>query len=136
MHSPSHAIVATEFIYNVVDDLLEHDLLGLLLSTTHLQRYCRIKAASVNVNEHADSLRALAASLAAATEFQHEAIRKFNSLHIPDIRFGSHYELAKHLDIKLKDIFDDSAESDDFIQASIEIENAWKYRRCCQGLRG
>ncbi|WP_139313459.1 hypothetical protein [Rhodoferax antarcticus] len=133
MENSQTQISSTPFLFQIVGDLLDNDLLGMLLSTGHLQRFCRIRVTIINDDQYASTLREIASNKESATRFQHDAIREFSALHIADYKL-SRYELAKHLDERLKQFFDDGLVVDE-IQVTDEIENAWKYRRACQGIR-
>lgn len=121
-------------LYDIVDDLLENDLLGLLLSTNHFQRYCKIKSATKGIG-YSGVLMTLAACPATASKFQRDALQQFNGLYIDECRFSTSNELAKHLDGKLKQFSEHDASPEAYVKLSEEIENAWRYRRACQGFR-
>jgi hypothetical protein len=134
MTNPTPAQKADLHLYDIVDDLLENDLLGLLLSTNHFQRYCKFKSTAQGIT-YSGVLMTLAACPATAAKFQNDALQQFSGLHIEECRFSTQHELAKHLDVMLKQFFEHDAIPDAQFQLSIEIENAWKYRRACQGIR-
>lgn len=134
MTNPTPAQKTDLHLYDIVDDLLEHDLLGLLLSTTHFQRYCKFRAATDGIS-YSSVLMTLAACPATAAKFQHDALQQFSGLHIDECRFSTKQDLAIHLDAKLKQISEHDASPEAHVQLSLEIENAWKYRRACQGIR-
>ena len=120
-------------ILDVVDHIMEHDLIGLLLSTSHFQRYCKFMSLRVR-GEIAGVFHTLSICEVIATKFQQEALREFMSLHIDECRYSKD-ELADHLDDKLTVFLNEKFVSQSELKVCKEIECAWNYRSTCQGLR-
>jgi hypothetical protein len=121
-------------LYDIVDELLEKELLGLLLSTSHFQHYCKImaKTASEGLSE---AFSILGMNQDVATKFQHSAMQQFSGLYIAECKISSKRELAARLDEKLKQFFEADFTPEAQIKMSKDIENAWKYRLATQGIR-
>ena len=130
---PTVAPTDASNILDVVDLLMEHDLIGVLLSTSHFQRYCKFMSLRVS-GDIAGVLHTLSICEIIANKFQKEALRVFMSLHIDECRYSKD-ELADHLDKKLTVILDEKFVSKSALKVCKEIECAWNYRSTCQGLR-
>ena len=127
-------LLSTNQVLDVVDDLVEHDLQGLLLSTSHLLTYCRMRFQDPSLTLK-NELKAICESQEAAVRFQEMALKQFSGLYIAEIRFSNRDELSAHLNAKLNAFFKCDSQTTANPQTSIEIENAWKYRRCCAGFK-
>jgi hypothetical protein len=134
MTDSHHSLDVASSLFDIVDDLLANDLLGLLLSTIHFQRYCKIRAQEAGIS-YAGALLTFAACPAAATKFQRDSMQKFSGLHIAECSFETPSELSKHLNKKLKQFSESDFTPETYIKLSEEVENAWKYRRATQGIR-
>lgn len=127
-------LLSSNQVLDVVDDLVEHDLQGLLLSTGHLQTYCRMRSQNPAFARN-NELKAISESQEIATRFQELALKQFSGLYISEIRFSNREELSAHLNAKLNAFFKCGSPAMASLQISIEIENAWKYRSCCAGFK-
>ena len=126
--------ISSECLYEIVDDLLEHDLLGLLLSTTHLQIYCKWIAHTAKPAA-SKMINAMAVSYEAAESFQFQALQKFSGIHIEECMFKNKGELSRHLNERLNKFINGSTTLELEVKMSKDIENAWKYRLATQGIR-
>jgi len=123
----------SDHIYQIVCEFVDHDLLGLLLSTTHLQSYCAFRVTTCEP-EHLLVIQKLATDFKFARDFQQRALADFSCLHIDACCFKNESELAEHLQQKMKNAFHLDLTSWPGVNNPLEIQNAWKYRRCCQGI--
>lgn len=109
----------------VFDDLLERDLLGLLLSTSHFSSYIR----GVQLDD-ASALAQVQGNIELEKQLHGNILSMFKAIYIAECRAATQEELNQMLDAKLAEACI-QVDNDRLDQYANEVESAWRYRRAC-----
>lgn len=121
----------------VVDDLIDHDMLGVLLSPTHFHTYLKLKLSQADENKFLlNGIQNAVVCPTVSSEFQLLILEKYKGLQIPECSIRTTVELHEILDRKLAKATCVVIEHDANIlncfnrgECNKEIENSWHYRR-------
>lgn len=118
----------------VFDDLMERDLLGFLLSTTHLQKYLAHFTTYAHPN-FASLVSRNIMNVEVVASFHKHMLKMYSGIYIQEAKIATHSELFTVLDAKYKKFADDNDSGDVKYEASLKqlecVELAWKYRHAC-----
>lgn len=131
----SEALTSAEVSRLVFDDLMDRDLLGFLLSSSHLHKYlaalCTYAEASV-----AEHVRRMIGNVDLSNQFHKTTLKMFAGSYIPETSIKDRGQLIAVLDHKYEAFLAglDSAEDVRFETSLHQLESvelAWKYRTVC-----
>lgn len=120
----------------VVDDLIDHDMLGVLLSPAHFHTYLKFKLSEAEDNKFLlNGIKNAVVCPTVSSEFQLLILEKYKGLQIPECSIRTTIELHETLDRKLAKATCDLEHDIDILNCfnrgdcNKEIENSWHYRR-------
>lgn len=95
----SHIDAVTKIARDIALDLMSRDLLGFLLSATHMRKYiCAYTGYACE--KDASVLRRMLANQSAIDQFHHSLLKMYKSLHIAESRIKNPVDLLDALNLK------------------------------------
>ena len=133
--STEAGIVSTvELCRDVIDDMMDRGLLGMLLSSTHFRRYLAAYS-TYAAKPKAAVLRRSLSNVEVTDALHMQMLKMFKGLYIAEARITNANDLMAHLD----QVYADYSSSIDLIDVRYEtslaqlesVEQAWRYRSAC-----
>lgn len=118
----------------VFDDLLEHDILGFLLSSNHLRKYLA-HFSTYAEPEVAQIIKRNICNVDIVDKFHKETLEMFAGAYIPESKCSTAIELMRALDAKYENYAKDLDSLDVRYEVSLKqlesVDLAWQYRNAC-----
>ena len=132
--SEAEIVTTVELCRDVIDDMMDRALLGLLLSSTHFRRYLAAYS-TYAPKAHAATLRRSLSNVEITDALHMQMLTMFKGLYIAEARITNANALMAHLD----QVYTDYSSSIDLIDVRYEtsltqlesVELAWRYRSAC-----
>lgn len=132
--SQAETITTVGLCRDVIDDMMDRGLLGLLLSSTHFRRYLAAYS-TYAAKPQAATLRRSLSNVEITDALHMQMLTMFKGLYIAEARITNANALMAHLD----QVYADYSSSIDLIDVRYEtslyqlasVEMAWRYRAAC-----
>lgn len=119
---------------HVFDDLLDKDLLGFLLSSSHLQKYLA-HFSTYAQPQFAELVRRNIMSAEIVANFHKYMLKMYAGIYIREAEIEDHIDLLAILDVKFQAFTRELEPCDVRYETSTKqlesVERAWKYRHAC-----
>lgn len=131
---PRERVTQAQLCREIVDELIERDMLGVLLSSSHLRRFLAHFSTYAPAAQ-SQMIRRIILNSDVVDEIHMYLLRTYRGLHIEECAIGSRTELHAALDQKFEMYARDLCAADIRIEMpmveSLRIENERRYRHAC-----
>lgn len=132
---PDAHVTSIDLSRAVFDEMMDRDLLGFLLSSSHLHKFLAAFSTYAG-QDHAQALRRYLTNVDSVHQFHQITLKMFSGAFIAETAIESRTELMAILDKKHADYIKELGIQEDVhyetsLQELESVELAWKYRNVC-----
>lgn len=132
---PETNVTSVDLARAVFDDMMDKDLLGLLLSSTHFHKYLAAYSTYAR-KEHSQAIRLHMTNVDLVNQFHQQMLKMYAGSFIAESSIKVRADLLAALEAKYQAFIEEHAIHEDVrfettLQELDSIEMAWKYRNAC-----